>query len=142
MFVRSYSPVLEQKDGASFEAEGYTFALQGMQVDQLNVSESGAYDEQITLVVDLKRGERTLSTLRPKMTYPQQLAQEGQSTRHVAIHSELLKDVFVSFEGYDETNVAMTIKFFPMQSWVWVGFAITILGSGLAAWPKKQRLAA
>jgi cytochrome c biogenesis factor len=60
----------------------------------------------------------------------------------VAIYSELLKDVFVSFEGYDDTNVAITVKFFPMQSWVWAGFVITILGTALASWPKRQRLAA
>jgi cytochrome c biogenesis factor len=70
------------------------------------------------------------------------LRQQNQTTQHVAIHSEVLKDVFVSFSGVDDANNAnVTIKFFPMQSWVWVGFGITVIGSALAAWPKRQRAA-
>jgi cytochrome c biogenesis factor len=29
-----------------------------------------------------------------------------------------------------------------MQSWVWAGFLLTIIGSAIAAWPKTTRLAA
>jgi cytochrome c biogenesis factor len=50
--------------------------------------------------------------------------------------------VFLSFSGIDASdNANLTIKFFPMQSWVWAGFLLTIIGSAIAAWPKK-RLAA
>jgi cytochrome c biogenesis factor len=66
----------------------------------------------------------------------------GQTTSHVAIVSEPLKDIFISLDGYDANAAYFTVKFFPLQWWVWVGFGITIIGSGLAAWPKRQLQAA
>jgi cytochrome c biogenesis factor len=48
----------------------------------------------------------------------------------------------VSFHGVDaEDNLQLTIKFFPMQWWVWIGFILTIVGAGLASWPKSSKLA-
>jgi cytochrome c biogenesis factor len=68
---------------------------------------------------------------------------QNQTTQKVALIQEPLKDVFVSFSGVDQANQAVvTIKFFPMQWWVWAGFIVTILGSGLASWPKRQLKAA
>jgi len=106
-----------------------------------NVQASGAYDEQAVLILDLEKGGAALTTMEPKITWPQQLQQQGQTTRHVALRTDPLKDIFVSLEGYDENTVTVTIKYFPMQVWVWIGFVVTIFGSALAAWPKKARAA-
>ena len=95
-----------------------------------------------TLWVDVARDGRTVGTYGPQIRFPQQLRQQNQTTQHVSILHEPLKDVFLSFSGVDQANNAtLTIKFFPLQSWVWAGFIITILGSGLASWPKRQRAA-
>jgi cytochrome c biogenesis factor len=60
----------------------------------------------------------------------------------VSIVQQPLKDIFVSFHGVDaEDNLQLTIKFFPMQWWVWIGFILTIVGAGLASWPKSSKLA-
>jgi cytochrome c-type biogenesis protein CcmF len=143
MFVKTYPAVLPQEAGAVYEAEGYTFAFNAIETRQANVQASGAYDERYVLLLDVSKGGRFIRTMEPNITLPQQLRQENQTTQHVALLTEPLKDVFVSFSGVDQSdNVNLTIKFFPMQIWVWVGFVVTILGAGLASWPKKQPAAA
>ena len=142
MFVRTHQAVLEQVPGASYEAEGYTFSFVELTETQENVGAGGQGDTVYTLVADITKDGRAIDTVKPQIRFPQQLAQQNQSTQHVALVSELFKDVFCSFSGIDSAgNANLTIKFFPMQSWVWAGFVLTILGSALAAWPKKLRAA-
>jgi len=144
MFVRTHPITLPQEAGASYTAEGYTFTYAAVDTSQENIpAEGGEGDTVYTLRMDLSKEGRALGEVAPEIRFPQQLRQQNSTTQHVAIHAEVFKDIFVSFGGVDESNnVNLTVKFFPMQSWVWAGFAITILGSALAAWPKKQKLAA
>ena len=143
MFVRTHQVALPQEPGASYEAEGYTFSFVELAQTQENIREGGQGDTVYTLLTDVSKGGRLVRTVGPQMRFPQQLAAQNQSTQHVAIISEPFKDVFFSFSGIDQAgNASLTVKFFPMQSWVWVGFVITILGSGLAAWPRRSRLQA
>ena len=142
MFVRTHQVVFPQQAGASYEAEGYTLTFVSLEETVENIRASGAGDTVYTLVTDVSKGGRTVSTARPQIRFPQQLADRNQSTQHVALINEPFKDVFMSFSGIDQAgNANLTVKFFPLQSWVWLGFVVTIFGSGLAAWPKKQRAA-
>ncbi|MBN2840659.1 MAG: cytochrome c biogenesis protein CcsA [Coriobacteriia bacterium] len=143
MFVRTHQVALPQEPGASYEAEGYTISFVELAQTQENIREGGQGDTVYTLLADVSKGGRAIRTVGPQMRFPQQLASQNQSTQHVAIISEPFKDVFFSFSGIDQAgNASLTVKFFPMQSWVWIGFVITILGSGLAAWPRRSRLQA
>jgi cytochrome c-type biogenesis protein CcmF len=142
MFVRTHQVVLDQQPGSSYVAEGYTLTFVELTESQENINASGRGDTVYTLVTDVSKEGRKVATARPQMRFPQQLAAQNQSTQHVALVIEPLKDVFLSFSGLDAAGKAnLTVKFFPMQSWVWVGFVVTILGSALAAWPKRQRAA-
>lgn len=140
MFVSTYNTALEQKKGASFAAHGYTFAFQELKQTQENVPPSGGEGDVVyTLATDVSKGGKKVATIGPQISFPQQLRQQNQSTQHVSIMREPFKDIFVSFSGIDAQEKAnLTIKFFPMQSWVWSGFVILILGSGIAMWPKKR----
>jgi cytochrome c-type biogenesis protein CcmF len=144
MFVRTHQAVIPQQPGASYEAEGYTFSYVSLDTSKENVPEGGSEGDTVyTLMLDVSKNGRRVGTASPKMAFPQQLAQEGQSTQHVDIMFEPLKDVFLSFSGLDQSqNANLTIKFFPLQWWVWTGFFVTILGSALASWPKKKKVAA
>jgi cytochrome c-type biogenesis protein CcmF len=143
MFVRTHQAVIPQQPGAEYTAEGYTFTFRDLRETEENIPATGGDGDIVyTLVLDLSKGGRALGEVGSQIRFPHQLRQQNQTTQHVAIHSEVLKDVFVSFSGVDDANNAnVTIKFFPMQSWVWVGFGITVIGSALAAWPKRQRAA-
>ena len=140
MFVSTHNATLPRQEGASYEANGYTFEYVDLLETQENVPVGGTEGDTVyTLKTDVVKGGKTIATLDPQMRFPQQLAQQNQSTQHVSIMHEPFKDVFLSFSGTDSAdNAVLTIKFFPMQSWVWAGFFLTIVGSGIAAWPKKR----
>lgn len=140
MFVRTHQATMPQQPGATYNAEGYTFSFVDLTETQENVPEGQTKGDTVyTLVLDVSKDGKKIDQITPEMTFPRQLQQDNGSTQHVAIRLEAFKDVFLSFSGIDASNNAnLTIKFFPLQLWVWVGFAVTILGSGLAAWPKKQ----
>lgn len=144
MFVTTHNAVIPQTEGGSFEANGYTFNYVSLEQTQENVPEGGTQGDTVyTLTTDVFKAGEKVATVGPQMRFPQQLAQQNQSTQHVSIIHEPFKDVFVSFAGVDSAeNANLTIKFFPMQSWVWAGFLLTIIGSAIAAWPKTTRLAA
>jgi len=142
MFVRTHQVVLPQQPGASQSAEGYTFTFVDLEETQENVREGGSGDTVYTLVTDVSKNGKSVQIARPQIRFPQQLAAQNQTTQHVALVIEPFKDVFLSFSGVDQANNAnLTIKFFPLQSWVWGGFIVTILGTGLASWPKKRMAA-
>ncbi|MBN1192358.1 MAG: cytochrome c biogenesis protein CcsA [Coriobacteriia bacterium] len=143
MFVSSHQASLPQEEGAAYEAEGYSFSFVSLTETQENIPEGGTEGDTVyTLDTAVSKAGRTVATLSPQMRFPQQLAQQGQSTQHVSMMHEPFKDIFVSFSGVDASgNASMTIKFFPMQSWVWGGFFVLIIGSALASWPKKQQAA-
>ncbi|MHB8740483.1 MAG: cytochrome c-type biogenesis CcmF C-terminal domain-containing protein, partial [Coriobacteriia bacterium] len=140
MFVRTHNAQILQEPGATYEAEGYTFSFVSLDQTQENVPVGATKgDDVYTLNLDVSKDGTKIDELHPQMRFPQQLAQQRQSTQHVSLRSEVLKDIFISFSGVGENNMAVvTIKFFPLQWWVWIGFIVIILGSGLAAWPKKQ----
>ena len=143
MFVRTHQATFPQEPGATYQAEGYTLTFVELAETKENIRPSGTSDTVYTLVTDVTKGGRYIQQARPQIRFPQQLADRNQSTQHVALVIEPFKDVFLSFSGVDQANNAnLTIKFFPLQSWVWIGFGITIIGSALAAWPKRQQKAA
>lgn len=138
MFVETHELTIATKPGTTAEAHGYSFTVR-----ELKETTEPNGDVVYTLEMDAKRGSRDIGVLRPKIVFPIQLQSQRQSTQKVALIQEPLKDVFVSFHGVDQNDAAsVTVKFFPMQWWVWAGFIVTIVGSALAAWPKRQLQAA
>jgi cytochrome c biogenesis factor len=97
----------------------------------------------VTATLDVFRDGKPAGTVKPRVVYPKQLAEERSSTMKVSLIQQPLKDIFVSFNGVDQAgNAVFTVKYFPMQWWVWAGFIVTILGSALASWPKRLPKAA
>ncbi|PKQ20989.1 MAG: hypothetical protein CVT66_01855 [Actinobacteria bacterium HGW-Actinobacteria-6] len=138
MYVKTVEAVLPQQPGSSVVAGAYTFTLTGLE-DTIRDNGDTIYTAHLDVATDGKPSGK----VNPRLVFPKQLESKGQSTQKVSLIQQPLKDVFVSFSGLDASgNANVTIKFFPMQWWVWMGFIITILGSGLAMWPKRQPQAA
>lgn len=138
MYVKSYTTALPQKTGSELKAGAYEFALRSV---THTTATNG--DEVYTASLDVKKNGIFQKTVGPRLVLPIQLKSKNQSTQKVAIVMSPVKDIFISFGGIDENdNVALSVKFFPMQVWVWTGFVILILGSGLALWPRRQQAAA
>jgi cytochrome c-type biogenesis protein CcmF len=138
MYVRTYETAVPQTPGSKVEAGAYTFNFGGI-VEA--VAANG--DEVVTATLDVFRDGKPAGTVKPRVVYPKQLAEERSSTMKVSLIQQPLKDIFVSFNGVDQAgNAVFTVKYFPMQWWVWAGFIVTILGSALASWPKRLPKAA
>jgi len=83
-----------------------------------------------------------MGSVDPEIRFPQQQRASMGTTQHVSILHEPFRDVFVSFSGLDmEGNAVVLIKFFPMQSWLWAGFALLMIGSAIAVWPRRAQAA-
>ncbi|HEY5112779.1 MAG TPA: cytochrome c biogenesis protein CcsA [Coriobacteriia bacterium] len=100
-------------------------------------------DVQETVKLDLKQGDTTIGSMSPSIV---ELANrsENQSTRYLAaLDVGLLRDVFVAFQGVDQSSgtalLQFEIKINPMISWAWVGFVIMIIGTAIAMVPKRER---
>jgi len=136
MYVKSFDATMAQTPGTSYDAGAYRFTAKGLQE---STEPNG--DAVYTFALDVTKNGRSLGEIRPRMVA--RTGEQSQTTQKVALIQEPLKDVFVSFSGVDQASQAVvTIKFFPMQWWVWAGFIVTILGSGLASWPKRELKAA
>ncbi len=118
--------------GESFEAADYMFTYEGTrEVVKINGDVDAIADFSVSKD---GRYERTVS---PSILYHDK---QGQTTRHVDIVFEPLRDVFVIFEGVDhDGGLSLNVLVNPLIWFVWFGFILTIVGSALAAWPKKAR---
>ncbi len=143
MFVSTYTGKLAQEAGSRYSAEGYTFSFVSLETSEENIPAGGGHGDLVyTLNVEVTQGERVMGAVDPEIRFPQQQRASMGTTQHVSILHEPFRDVFVSFSGLDmEGNAVVLIKFFPMQSWLWAGFALLIIGSGIAVWPRRAQVA-
>ena len=134
MFVRDIRLTIPDEIGRSFSIEEYVFTYQGTsEVRMIN----GDTEEFAGFTV-VRDGE-TAGVIEPSI---RSFALQGQDTRNVDILVEPLRDLFFIYEGTDEAgNLSINVLINPLVTYVWVGFALLILGSQLAAWPKKAEKA-
>ncbi len=136
MFVATYNFQSANTPGEKFSVPGYTFVFQGLSDKTLPNG-----DVQSTLTFDIMKGGRTIGTLTPGQI---QFKQQQQTKLIADVLTEPLRDVFVTFNGDDPATGKhqITVKVNPLISFAWVGFALLLLGTTLAIWPKKTSAAA
>lgn len=62
------------------------------------------------------------------------------SSSEVAVHTGLLEDIYVSFDGIDQNGgVIITAKIKPFMFWLWLAAALIITGVALAAFGDKRK---
>jgi cytochrome c-type biogenesis protein CcmF len=130
MYVNDKLVTIPQKPDSKFKAGGYEFLYKGAQDTKLANG-----DVDTVVMLDVMRGGTKVGTLRPGQL---QYALQGQTRQNADVRTEFLRDVFVVFQGATDTEITFNVKVNPMISWTWFGFALTVLGSALAAWPRKQ----
>ena len=137
MYVKSEVVTLQETPGSEATVGGYTVVFQGF--DEKTLTNK---DVVQTVKIDLMQNGKTIAKLEPSVV---QMANrsEQQSTRfNAAVDVGLLRDVFVAFQGADTAGLSFEVKINPLISWAWVGFVIMIMGTGIAMWPKKERVLA
>lgn len=64
----------------------------------------------------------------------------GQSTSEVAVHTGLLKDIYISFDGVGQDGkVQMTLRTRPLMLWLWLAGLLIVAGPALAMLEAKTK---
>ncbi len=131
MYVHDAPITIPPTQGTTFSSQGYTFTFEGSTTTKLANG-----DENTTVRLALSQGSTSLGTLSPGAV---QYATQGQTRLNADVRHEFLQDVFVAFEGSDNTGaLGFDVKINPLVSWTWAGFVVLILGTVLAVWPKRE----
>jgi cytochrome c-type biogenesis protein CcmF len=110
--------------GESLNLGDLRFQLEGMEEKQ-----TGLY-RVATATVTLWDGEEQLATLLPEARL--YYNDPEKRTSEVAIHSNLVRDVYVVFGGYaDRQGEAASLDLYarPLVNWVWIGSILALIGS-------------
>ncbi len=129
MYVFDNNYTIPATEGSTFTVEGYTFTYSGSNSVTL------ANGNQVnTLNLDVTRGSRQVGRITPgQTTFP--ITQ--QTRTDASVLSEPLRDIFVSMQQADENGITVNVKVNPLIWFSWGGFVLLLIGTGLAAWPKK-----
>jgi cytochrome c-type biogenesis protein CcmF len=119
---------LEMGFGDSLTIGNYKLVCQSYTQDS-----NANYDTDFALL-DVYRGNKKLTQMAPEKRFYN--ASQTTSTI-VAIHSTVLRDLYVIFLGRNPETNRPIIKVFlnPLVSWIWVGVAIVFAGTVLALLP-------
>jgi len=135
MYVRDVSTLMENKPGASLKVADYTFTFK--KITEVTLPNG---DQRSVATFGVQRGGKTLPDIEPGLTA---FARQGQTRLDAQVHSELLRDIFVVWQGTQEgpngtEQLSLNVKINPLIWFAWGGFLILLLGTTLASWPKKR----
>ncbi len=130
MFVLDNRIQLEDKPGASFKVSNYTFTYQGIQDTTLANGDTNS-----VATFEVSKDGKPIGVVTPGLT---QFARQQQTKLNARVLAEPLRDLFVVWEGNQDNKLSMNVKINPLIGFAWGGFALLLLGTALAAWPKKR----
>ncbi len=130
MYVRDVIIEVPDKQGESFTVDDYTFTYQGLNEQKLT---NGDIVARASFAV--ARDGRALGTVTPGLT---QFARQGQTRLDAEVLSEPLRDIFMVWQGSEQGMMSVNVKINPLIWFAWGGFGLLMLGTALAAWPKKR----
>ena len=131
--------------GEGFKQEGEVLLKPGEQFtlshftikhDALRVT-SDAQKQMITGHVTVLDDGKPFATMTPaKWFYAKR---EQEPTTEVAIRRGVSEDLYIVLAGYDaaEQSATYAVTINPLVNWIWLGFAIMALGTGIALLPES-----
>ena len=129
MFVQDQTFTINDTAGSTFQMERYTFTYQGPDTQTLP---NGDVSQKAKLLVT--RAGKTVGTISPGQT---NFATQAQSRQDAKVLSEPLRDIYVVLNGVKNGKLTLNVKINPLIWFAWIGFAVLLLGTSLAAWPKR-----
>ncbi len=121
--------------------EGYELRYRDFSVETLN-PEPETYQSKVrfSTTVDVFVGDSQVATLTPQKNY--HYALENPWVTEVAIRSTLKEDLYVILASLEEDGLAaFQIVINPLVTWIWIGAAVLLAGTAIAAWPTRRRTA-
>ncbi|HET6352525.1 MAG TPA: cytochrome c biogenesis protein CcsA [Coriobacteriia bacterium] len=135
MYVQDVKILLDDQPGQSFKVSNYSFTYKNSASNDLPNG-----DVVWTATFDVRRDGKSIGTVTPGQT---QFARQGQTRLNASVRSEVLRDIFMVWEGVQDgangQQLSLNVKINPLIWFAWSGFAILLLGAALAAWPKKAQ---
>lgn len=130
--------------GEGFNIEEIVNLLPGQQAivgnytlrhDRLNVTED-TQKQTVTAYISVFRNDRQIATLYPARWF---FFKSQQPTTEAAIRRSLPEDLHVVLGNFDAgtQSAHLQINVNPLVNWVWLGFGILALGTGIALLPER-----
>jgi cytochrome c-type biogenesis protein CcmF len=131
--------------GEGFKQEEQVILKPGQQVtvshftvrhDALRVT-SDAQKQMITGHVSVFDDGKAIGTMRPARWFFSK--REDDPTTEVAIRRGIGEDLYIVLAGYDAATQAATyaVTVNPLVNWIWFGFAVMAIGTGIALLPER-----
>jgi len=130
MYVRTDNFQLAKTPGSKHTVGGYEYVLRDTQDVVLPNGDSQAF-----VNLNVMRGGKLVGTASPSQL---SFKVQQQTRLNADVIREPLRDVFLVYNGDESGKLVFTAKVNPMISWTWAGFLLMILGTALAAWPKRE----
>ena len=129
MYVYDNTYTLQQQPGSNFTVEGYTFSF--VRTDSETLANGNTVN---TLTLAVSRGAKKIGTISPGSTT---FAATQQTRTDARVLSEPLRDIFVTMQSADAGVATINVKINPLIWFSWGGFALLLVGTSVATWPKK-----
>ncbi len=124
--------------GESTTIRNYRIHYENYSIEELN-PEPETYQSRVRFATTLSvyAGGSRLATLMPQKNYHWVL--DSPWVTEVAIRSNLIEDLYVILGSLDENGLAtFEIIINPLVTWIWIGSGLLLVGTLIAAWPKKR----
>jgi cytochrome c-type biogenesis protein CcmF len=128
MFVDDQIVSIPDAPGSTFEVGNYQFVYQGVRSVTL-----ANQDVETVAEFDVSSDGKSLGRVSPGQV---SFFRQQQDKLNADVIMQPLRDIFVVFQGSDGTNASINVKINPLISWVWFGFALSVVGTAIAMWPK------
>jgi cytochrome c-type biogenesis protein CcmF len=126
-----------QKEKAAKMVPGQTLTFEGYTVKFERLAhEEDRQKEMVTGVLTTFVGGKEVDRPRPAKWFFHK--HESEPTTEVAIKRGALEDLYITLGGYDLAEGTATLKFVrnPMVDWVWFGFMVLALATGIVLIPE------
>ncbi|MBM3778088.1 MAG: heme lyase CcmF/NrfE family subunit [Acidimicrobiia bacterium] len=131
--------------GAGFQLEETTLMKPGQEatvgdytvrMDRLDVTDDGQKQMVTTHVTVFRNGEEVTKMYPARWSFRKH---ESDPTTEVAIYRSLAEDLYLVQAGADagSQTTSMRIVVNPLVNWIWFGFGVLALGTGIALLPEQ-----
>jgi cytochrome c-type biogenesis protein CcmF len=122
---------VELKPGQETKIGRYT-----LRNTSLKVNDDGQ-KQMITAAIAVFIDGQQIDTLYPAKWFFRK--HEREPTTEVAIRRTLVEDLYITLGGYEASQQAASLEIHvnPLVNWVWMGFGIMALGTGIALLPER-----
>jgi cytochrome c-type biogenesis protein CcmF len=111
-----------------------------LQYDGLQIYPTENHQAIAARITVLDNGNRVGMLSPEKDYYPGPSADQAQWTTEVAVRTTALEDLYLILAGFDSKENTATIKAIinPLVVWLWIGFALLVVGTLIAVVPDPR----